>query len=158
MVSDDYIKKTVQNDLKKISVDSVGTYARKHRAFIDELYKDGKIDDASIDKSLEKTVLLQANKDIDRINSFKTEGREIFLDDWGLHPECLVYAWHNGFIDDANFVKIPIDHGYTMATISERYNPKNVIPSLRKIILTEKFVPSMLKGSSYECISSCCYH
>jgi hypothetical protein len=152
MVSNDYVQKALYNDLNRLGVSSVIGYAREHRDFLDNLYGKSIIDDASIDKAVENMIFIQAKKDFKKILISSLKGREMFLDNPSVHPECMIYAWQKNVLTDMQFIQIPIDHGYTMATIGDRHNTKELVSSLRKIVLTEKFQPSAERIPH-----SCCY-
>lgn len=139
MALNDKLKTATIEDLRKVNILMLDSYARTNEATIIFLYNQGIIDDSSIESALEEAVFNQARDDY---NMMTAKGREhtIYADHVG-RPDCLAYALNKNKFSKKEIGQIPFDHGYTAETFPKRYDRENLLSILREELLNPKHLP-----------------
>lgn len=143
----DEVKDLVLNELEKTSIFSI-TYAmeKNERKLLIFLYHNKIITSSDLNSSLEKAVINEA-KDNYRFLTGKQNLIHKEYPDHLAYPECLAYAIEKKIFSDLELKKIKFDHGETPDSFVKDYRSKDLIPWLRKKLLTaQPIIHSETKG------------
>ena len=133
------------NELKSISITGLNLYALANEETIALLYREGIIDNASIDNALEQAVFSQAREDYRLMTKQGT-----YADHVG-SPESLAYAMKGDRFSPKETGRFNFDHGDTPETFIEQYYREDFLPSLRVKLLHPEPLPS-LAGADTNCL------
>ena len=141
----DALKTAVIEDLKKVRILTLDSYARQNQETLAFLYEHGIIDDSSIEKALEEAIFRQARQDYE-IMTRKGKPYIIWAADHVGSPECFAYALERGEFSRREIKRIPFDHGDTVETFPQDYGKENLLSSLREELLNPKPFPKFREG------------
>jgi hypothetical protein len=136
MSLNDALKTATIEDLKKVSILMLDSYARQNQEVLTFLYEHKIIDDSSIEGALEEAVFKQARQDYETMTR---KGRPYTI--WADHvgrPECLAYALDKSKFSRKEIKQIPFEHGETADTFPQHYGRKNLLSILREELLNPK--------------------
>lgn len=133
MSLDDKLKKAAIENLKRVNINMLNTYARTNGSTLNFLYNRGTIDAYSIEEALEHAVFNQARQDIRLMENH--EDYTLYIDDLG-RPECIAYALGKNKLSKREIEKINFNHGRTVETFSQKYG--NLLSILRNELLNPK--------------------
>ena len=127
------LKTATIEDLKKVRILTLDSYARQNQDILTALYNEGIIDDSSIEGALEDAVFKQAREDYETMTR-KGRTYKILADHVG-RPECLAYALERSKFSREEIKQIPFDHGETAETFPQHYGRENLLSILREELL-----------------------
>ncbi len=139
MSLNDVLKTATIENLKRVSILMLDSYARQNQKTLDFLYKHKIIDDSSIEGALEEAVFRQARQDYETMTR-KGRSYTIWVDHVG-RPECLAYALERSKFSGKEIKQIPFDHGENAETFPQHYGKENLLSILREELLNPKPLP-----------------
>jgi len=140
MSLNDALKTATIEDLRKVSILMLDSYARRNQEALTFLYKHEIIDDSSIEGALEEAVFRQARQDYEDMTR-KGRLHTIWADQVG-KPECLAYALDKNKFSRKEIEQIPFDLEDTAETFPQSYGRENLLSILREELLNPKPLPA----------------
>jgi len=139
MESTDIVKSTIIENLKKIDISKINDYGLSNQRILDFSYKQGVINDSSIESALEYAVLKQARKDYESL----IINKELYEEhaDHVSRTDCFAYALDKKEFSKEEIEKIPFEYGENQISFSQSYGKKNLLSILRKDLLNPTIIP-----------------